>query len=67
MLYRYSLQVALDNKVVFDGNFSSINQMVKFACSFTNDCVMESFDSMFDKVIPIYSLIAEFRRDSNGI
>lgn len=67
MLYRYSLQVALDNKVVFDGYFSSINQLVKFACSFSDNCVLESFDSLFCKSIPIYTLINEFRRDVNGI
>lgn len=67
MLYRYRLNVAINGDHVFDGCFSSINQMVKVACGFSESCVFESFDDLFDKVIPIYTLIGEFQRNSNGI
>ena len=67
MLYRYNLKVGYMSKTVFDGYFSSINQLVKFACSFSDDCVMEAFDHLFGNVLPLYSLISEFERNATGI
>lgn len=67
MLYRYRLMAALNGNVVYEGSFSSINHLVKVACSFSEDCTLQSFDDLFDKVIPIYSLVSEFKCDANGI
>lgn len=67
MLYRYNLKVGLNGKEVFNGNFSSINQMVKVSCSFSHDCVLEAFDCFFKKLIPIYTLMSEFENDVTGI
>lgn len=67
MLYRYRLSCAVNGNVIYEGSFSSINHLVKVACSFSDDVTLSSFDDLFDKIIPIYSLVAEFKCDANGI
>lgn len=67
MLYRYNLKVSFDGYQVFDGNFSSINQLVKTACCFSDDCTFESFDQLFGNAVPVCTLMSEFKRHCNGI
>lgn len=67
MLYRYNLKVGYRGDSVFDGYFSSVNQLVKVSCSFSDECSFHASDLLFDKVLPIYSLISEFKASVNGI
>lgn len=68
MLYRYRLVVTHQDLDVFDGNFSSLNKMVKVACSFNKDhCSFEAFDELFGKTIAINLLIDEFVTSCTGI
>lgn len=67
MLHRYNLKVGFKGDQVFEGYFSSINKLVKVACSFSEGCSIHAYDIVFDKTIPIYTLISEFECEVNGI
>lgn len=68
MFKRYDLVVYCIDTPIYNAAFSSINNLVKFACGFDrNVCVLDAVDVVFEKPIPIDELCKEFEVDINGI
>lgn len=66
MFYRYDLVASKGDSIVYEGSFSSINMMVKFACGFVG-CDLDAYDTAFNKSLPIDGLIHEFINDVSGL
>lgn len=67
MFYRYELDVSAGNVLVYHGCFSSINQLVKFACGFEDHCDLDAWDPVTMKHLPINELTDEFKYMSIGV
>lgn len=68
MFKRYDLNVYYSDVPLYSASFSSINNLVKFACGFNDTiCDIDAVDTLYERSIPIEELILEFRSDFNGI
>lgn len=68
MFKRYDLDVYYIDVPIYSASFSSINNMVKFACGFDNNvCDFHCIDVVLERSVPIVELMEVFRGDINGI
>lgn len=68
MFKRYDLDVFYSDVPIYSASFSSINNLVKFACGFDyNICVLLAIDTLTERSLPIEQLCNDFRSDINGI
>lgn len=68
MFKRYDLDVFYNSIPVYSASFSSINNLVKFACGFdSNICDFLATDILYEKSVPIVELMNEFKGDNYGV
>lgn len=68
MYKRYDFDVFYNSVCVYSCSFSSINNLVKFACGFDrNVCDLSAVDNVFERDIPLEDLCIEFEGDCYGI
>lgn len=68
MFKRYDLDVFVNDVPVYSASFSSINNLVKFACGFDrSNCDFIAIDSLFEKTVPIIELMNVFEGENYGI
>lgn len=68
MYKRYDLCVSYADVPIYSASFSSLNNMVKFACGFDSSiCDIVASDAVFDRSIPIDDYIMEFKDSCYGI
>lgn len=68
MFKRYGLDVYYSSVCVYSSAFSSINNLVKFACGFDrSSCELDAVDFVFERSLPIEELCKEFEGDIYGI
>lgn len=68
MFKRYDLDVFYIDTPIYSSSFSSINNMVKFACGFDgNICTFNAVDVVLEKSVPIEELMEVFKGEIYGI
>ena len=68
MFKRYDLDVFYNSVPVYSASFSSINNLVKFACGFDRRvCDILATDVLYEKSVPIVELCNTFEGENNGI
>ena len=68
MFKRYDLDVFCNSVLVYSASFSSINNLVRFACGFDRNLV-EFFatDTLFERSLPLNDLCLEMESNNHGI